>query len=317
LYNEHMTSQTFFSRGFVSLGGGYVRIWRPGEGLIVELPCCVVVKTEDGSVLAIGEDAAHLEGKLPPGTKIVRPFWSERIIDRTLLRVVLQEALRLDRASRPKLWERLTLQYSLILGETTPALHKQWLRKTADELWPWPWKEIPALRAVVQGGRKKIREDLPLAVIDCGFSSLRGAVLVGQEVLPFTHEERLGLSALCHDFAAREREAYDIMFAPSLFYAQEWGVRQAGLRVSDRQPVLQPPHRETFIAFQKDVLEQFCLWLETQLIDIPSDIKVSLQHEGLVLVGGAAEFFAQEGMLQKRCGLPIHVEKTRFALGGE
>lgn len=312
-----MTSQTFFSRGFVSLGGGYIRIWRPGEGLVVELPACVAVRSDDGSVLALGEEAAHLEGKLPPGTKIVRPLWSERIVDRTLLRVIFQEALRLDRASRPKFWERLTMQYSLVLGETTPSLHKRWLKKTADELWPWPWKEVPALRAVVQGGRKKIREDLPLAVIDCGFSSLRGAVLVGQEVIAFAHEERLGLSALCHEFAQREQEGFGVTFAPSLFYSQEWGVRQAGLRVSDRQPVLQPPHRETFLAFQKMALEQFGLWLEAQLANVPSDIKVALQHEGLVLVGGAASFFAQDGALEKYCGLPIHLEKTRFSLGGE
>lgn len=312
-----MTSQAFFSRGFVSIGGGYVRIWRPGQGLIVEMPACVAVRTSDGSVLAIGEEASHLEGKLPPGTKIVRPFWSERIVDRTLLRLVLQEALRLDRATRPNLWERLTFQYSLVISETTPALHKQWLQKTADELWPWPWREVPALRAVVQGGRKKLREDLPLAVIDCGFSSVRGVVLVGQEVIRFSHNERLGLFSLCQNFVEQEETHFGVTFAPSLFYAQDWGVRQAGMRLSDHQPVLAPAHRETFVAFQKQGLEQFSLWLEQQLAQVPSDIKVALQHEGIVLVGGAASFFAQDGALEKRCGLPIHIEKTRFALGGE
>ncbi len=312
-----MTSQPFFSRGFVSLGGGYIRIWRPGEGLTVEMPACVAVRSDDGSILAIGEDASHLEGKLPPGTKIVRPFWSERITDRTLLRAVFQEALRQDRASRPKIWERLTLQYTLVLSETTPSLHKRWLRKTADELWPWPWREAPALRTLIQGGRKKLREDLPLLVVDCGFSSVRGAILVGQEVLSFAHEERLGLARLCQSFSQLEQESFGITFAPSLFYAQDWGVRQAGMRVSDHQPVLAPPHRETSVTFQKQVLEHFCEWLEQQLAQVPSDMKVALQYEGIVLTGGAASLFAQDGALEKRCGLPVHREKTRFVFGGE
>lgn len=312
-----MTSQTLFTRGAVSLGGGYIRIWRPGRGLTVEMPSCVVIRSVDGSVLALGEEAAHLEGKLPPGTQLIRPFWLERIVDRTLLKILFAEALRLDRESHTTFWEKATLQYSLALSETTPVLHKQWLLKTAQELWPWPWKEIPALRAARENGRKKVRADLPVVVIDCGFSSVRGVVFTGQEYMVFPHEKRLGLFSLCQDFVHREEEKYGVTFAPSLFYAQDWGVRQAGLRLSDKQPVLAPPHRETFLAFQKQAQDWLSTWLRFQLSQLPSDIQVALQHEGVVLIGGAASFFAQDDVLQKQLGLPVHVEKARLMLGGE
>ncbi len=314
-------SPQWFSRAFLSVGGGFVRIWRSGQGLSVELPTCVVVRTVDGSVVAVGHEAAQLEGKLPPGMKFIRPFWGERIIDRSLLREVLQEALDLD-AQQQKNWlGRATRQCTLVMNETTPALHHRWLRKTCEELWPWPWKEAWALSASSQQWQKKQSHSRqmgtlplqPMMVVDCGFSAVRGAVFIGEETLPFSHEESLGLEMICKEIVGFEEKKFGVLFAASLFFHQEWGVQQAALRAADQQPIMQPLHRESVTAVQKKANERFQKWIANALSTLPKEIRVALQHEGILLVGGAARFFAQDSQLEKHLGLPIRVEKTPLA----
>lgn len=303
------------ARGQVSLGGGFVRIWWPGQGLTVEMPACVAVR-EDGEVAAFGEEAAQLEGKLPPGMKIIRPFWSERIQDRTLVKFLLQEALKKDRESQRRGWQEWFLQYTLVVNESTPDLHHRWLRKAAEEVWPWPWKELPGLRALASQRKKDARFDHALIVIDCGFSAARGVVLVGNETLTLTEEKSLSLYTLCHELCALEEEHYGIRFAPSLFYTQQWGTRQAGLRASDHQPVLQPVHREVMVQHTQKAFDRFVQWLEQSISYLPLDVQSELQHEGIWLTGGAAPFFLQANEVEKRLNIPVHHLSSRLVLGG-
>lgn len=288
----------------VSFGGGYIRVWRPGKGLSVELPCCLVVNKETGSIDALGEEAAELEGKLPPTLKFVRPFWCDRIVDRGALRALLQEALQRDRQMQkdtPAAWFH---RYTVRVPESMPDLHRRWLLTTCREVWPIPWKEQGAFASLQT--RPGARSEVGL-YLDVGFSGVHVALMVGKNVIATQSRKDLSFQQFCTKITTAVRVKQHTRFAPSSLYSQQWFTQHAGFQEKEQQPQVFTVSRALFD-------QEIQLWAD-RLADVvehsmslaPAEVRAQLSRVGVSLVGGGAEISELVTTLEKKLGLPITV----------
>ncbi len=288
----------------VSIGGGYIRVWRPGKGLTVELPACVVVETATGNIEGIAEEAADLEGKLPPSLQFVRPFWADRIVNRAALRILLQEALRRDRKVDTGLLQRWTHRYSLRLPESTPRLHRTWLLATCREVWPLPWK-IQGSATSLQT-RPGARADVGL-YLDLGFSGVHATLLVGTNVLAAHSSQELSFQHFCHQLTQAVQAKEHVRIAPAVLYGQQWFTQQAGLHEKDQKPVLYSIPRPLFAQELTRWAKQLAAVLQQVSSSAPPDVRSHLSRSGVSLVGGGAEISELVEALSKELDFPVQV----------
>jgi rod shape-determining protein MreB and related proteins len=83
----------------VDLGTSRTRIWCQGKGVVIDQPMMIATNTRTQKVIAIGQDAAEMEGRVQPQIKLHHPVKNGKIFDasavKTMLQIWLQQILGL------------------------------------------------------------------------------------------------------------------------------------------------------------------------------------------------------------------------------
>ncbi len=58
----------------IDLGTASVLIYLKGQGIILNEPSVVAIKESTGEVLAVGDEAKKMIGKVPPNIRVIRPL---------------------------------------------------------------------------------------------------------------------------------------------------------------------------------------------------------------------------------------------------
>ena len=81
----------------IDLGSSRTRIWEVGTGLVLDEPTCIAFDVRNKSVLAIGEQAAEMMGRVGTHIEVLFPVADGEIYDRgatqTLLKLFLKQAV--------------------------------------------------------------------------------------------------------------------------------------------------------------------------------------------------------------------------------
>lgn len=89
----------------LDLGTSYTRIWTDREGIVLTEPTCLTVDERTNKVVAVGEEAVAMEGRVGSSVKLYRPIQHGKLYDmeiaRALLKVFLQRVLKSSSFFRP------------------------------------------------------------------------------------------------------------------------------------------------------------------------------------------------------------------------
>lgn len=89
----------------LDLGTSQTRIWTDREGIILTEPTCLAVDERTNKVVAVGQEAVAMEGRVGRSVKLYRPIQSGKLYDmdiaRALLKVFLQRVLKSNSFFRP------------------------------------------------------------------------------------------------------------------------------------------------------------------------------------------------------------------------
>lgn len=285
----------------IGVGGGYVRVWRPGSGLASELPAAVVVDSE-GELVALGEEAAGREGKLSGAESFLRPFFADRIIQRQALRELVR--LALDQAQLSP-WERW--QATLLLPPTVAPLHADWLERTVREAGVGLVRRRDPLAGLVKNQTRRVKGVPVMGVLDWGFSQLRAAIYAGEEVLAKAAAPHLSVAELCQAVVSAERAAAHRLFPLSALYGLQWGVTHAAYDEAAARPcagALNPQIvGQVRQAFAAGVLETM-VDLSRQLTPEQS---AYFRHQGWIVVGGGAVLADEPDAWAEKLGVPVRL----------
>lgn len=89
----------------LDLGTTQTRIWTDREGIVLNEPTCLAVDERTNKVVAVGNEAIAMEGRVGPSVSLYRPVKDGRLYDmdiaRALLKVFLQRVLKSSSFFRP------------------------------------------------------------------------------------------------------------------------------------------------------------------------------------------------------------------------
>lgn len=89
----------------LDLGSSRTRIWVPGEGIVLDEPTCLVVDNRNNKVIAVGQEALAMSGRVADNFTIQNPLQQGRLYDlesaQALLKIFLQRVLKTNYFFRP------------------------------------------------------------------------------------------------------------------------------------------------------------------------------------------------------------------------
>lgn len=299
----------------LSLGGAYFRLWIDGQGLVSELPSCVIRERDSGKILSFGEEAVAMSGRVPDHLEFVRPFAKDTIYDRAILRSLVEHMV-LSNSQSLSVLEKVFdfLRYSVALPPTVSDLHQQWLRRTLREAGLWRWQTYDPFLSVAQSVSQKSRSASVVGVLDLGFSAARVAIYVGDEQVISQRTEDISLSQFCQQVCAEEYVRYQRQFSPAVLYDQQWFVQHVGFDEDKQKAVTAPIHKDSFSAVQTVFQQKLQEFLEKTMSLLASDIQASMQYHGWIVIGGGATIPGVLDVFGKETEIPIKMYKhTRYA----
>jgi len=291
LYNGSMPTLRTSTRYVLSVGGGMLRLWDKERGLVAEIPPCVVVEKETGELKLYGDEAAALEGKTPDHLEFVRVWSGDKVIDRTLLRSLLQYLLHVELSSWSELWRR-RLQTTLVIPETVSPLHVRWLRRTAREAGWFLTPTVPMMRSFLQQQNRPA--SAVQSVLDLGFTGARLVVAVGEEVLLAESESSLSLQAYTQRLSEYLLRKYALEVAPSVFNDQLWQQTRYMFDQQKKMPQQYAPTQKDLQIVNKEWQGELVRFVQQQLQQLSDAQQAELQKQGVWLLGGAADLLSEE-----------------------
>lgn len=299
----------------LSLGGAFFRLWADGHGLLTELPSCVIRNRDTGALVAFGEEAQSMEGRVPEHLEFVRPFAEDALYDRALFRALVEHIVLSNQQSLSP-WQRVAdfSRYHIAVPPTVPALHKTWLQRTLREAGLWQWQPYDPFLSVAQRVTQRSRSAQVVGVLDVGFSAVRAALYVGDEVVAAQRSSQLSLRNFCQQLTQEEQKRHQIQFSPSILYDQQWFVQHVGYNETQQRAVTAPVHKDTFTAVQKRYTNQLHQFLVGVMNTTAPDIQASMQYHGWTVIGGGATIPGVLDAFSAADGVPIKMYKhTRYA----
>lgn len=89
----------------LDLGSSRTRIWTGKDGLVLDEPTCLAVDERTNKVVAVGQEAIEMQGRVGPSVALYRAVQRGRLYDldvaRALLRVFLQRVMKSSSFFRP------------------------------------------------------------------------------------------------------------------------------------------------------------------------------------------------------------------------
>lgn len=258
-----------------------------------------VRERQSGDLHALGNEAGPLEGKLPQYLEFQRPFWSDRIVDRTLLRTLLEEVVALDRVAckEQRYWP--LHEYVILLPDGMSSLQQQWLLRTAREAGLWMVRPLltSQIWSASQGGvaRGGVR-----TVLDIGFSGMRLNVSAGMASLVAVSQPDLGLQSLCVQLRDEEERRSGVRLALTALYDQTWQRQHPAFDTSNNTPVTHKVSNEVLAGVSQAWAEQIAHVLQRELQGLPAEVRASLSRSGISLIGGASGVSGLVSTLENR-----------------
>ncbi len=82
----------------IDIGSAYIRIWNDQDNEVITEPCFLAINTQSNQVIAVGQDAKKMRGRVGDSIQIYQPIVQGHIYDfnkaKALLKVLLQKILK-------------------------------------------------------------------------------------------------------------------------------------------------------------------------------------------------------------------------------
>lgn len=270
---------------FLSIGGAYIRLWHKQRGLLAEIPPCVVVDRQSGELKLYGQDAADIEGKVPPHLEFWRVWSADTLIDRQLLRSLLAYVLGLQTRSETERWER-AIGTTIVIPETTSRLHRKWLLHTAQEAGWWYTKVSTMTEPFLNtnpGNSSTIQ-----GVFDLGFSRARLILYLGKEVILVASEPRLSLQNVAYEFSQYLKNSKKRETIPQVFYDQHWLKTRFMFDLTKNEPTEYTPTSQDWQPILQEYHRNVRHFLEQSIAQLSDAQQAELNRSSIWLIGGAA-----------------------------
>jgi rod shape-determining protein MreB len=295
----------------IDLGTGTTVVCHPRDGVVYDEPSLLVEwPARRGRELLLGDAAAALDGRTPPGARVGHPVRGGAVTDLSLVRTYLHELLRRTCGGR---W-RVRRPHAVISCpvDATP-LERRALLEASEEARFGHVDLLEAPLAGALGCGLDLADARVQAVADVGAGTAEMAVFCHGAVLARRSCRHAG-DEMTAAVAAHLREHHGLHLSASTADALKVRARAAGepLAAEGRDVTSGRPRTLTVEAGEIEtavapVVRRAVAALSGSLDDLPVAGVPDLLASGVVLIGGGAGAPHLRDELEKALGLPVKV----------
>jgi len=299
----------------IDLGTANTLVYVRGQGIVLNEPSIVAINLNDGSVLAVGNEAKAMLGRAPGNIRVIRPLRDGVIADFDVTEKMLHYFVRKVHRRRTRVWPRIVV--------TVPSgitqVEKRAVREAAMQAGAREVYLIEEPMAAAIGAGLPIAEPGGNIIVDIGGGTTEVAV-ISMSGIVFCKSVRIAGDemdeALIHHIRKRhnlligERQAEEIKI--KLGSAAPKGNGSQTMEVKGRDLIDGLP--KTVVITDQEVHEA----LREPVVTIVDTVRVCLEQtppelaadivdKGIVLTGGGALLKGLEALLSEETRLPVHV----------
>lgn len=300
----------------VDLGTTNTRIYVKGRGLVLNEASVVAINTRTDQIIAFGQAAMKMVGKVPPHIQIIRPLVHGVISDfevaEKMLRLIFEKVHRDGFVFMPR--PRVVASIPLDVTEVEKkSLEDVALQAGARQVF---LVERPMAAAI--GSRLPIHESIGNLVVEVGGGLSEVAVISMSGVVTWK-SLKIGGETMNKNIIQYLREKFGILLgdqtaeevktrigsAAPLDKAQEMKIRGRDLvsGLPKEITVTDGQIREALSPSFKQIIESISDTIE----QTPPELVADIYERGLVLSGGVALLRNLDKMIQKKLSIPIHM----------
>lgn len=300
----------------LDLGTTRTRIWVAGQGVVLDEPTCLAVDSRSQKVLAVGEEAQAMTGRVSQPITLHYPIQKGHVYDmdagRALLKVFLQKVLKSRAFFRP------------IIMASLPASATQAQRVAMVELlYSVGAREVYTIAqplAAAIGAGVPIADASGSFIVQMGSGVVEAAVISLASLIRFEATHMAGDAA---DNAIKQAVRKKLNLHISLETARKVKQRVVAVGAEVQKEMLvtgqdamesSPKEVNLETAMLQDVIHQFVSEYERMLkqlfVTMPPELTADVIDKGMLLSGGWAQLSGFETHLVSTLGIPVSVVDT-------
>ena len=304
----------------IDLGTANVLVYVKGHGIVVQEPSMVAISTADNKIVAVGEEARTMQGRVPEAIEVLHPLRdgviADYIVTEAMLRYFINRIAGRFRLFRP------IVMVSVPVGVT--SVEERAVKDAARQASGREAYVIPEPLAAAIGAGMPIDTPTGNMVVDIGGGTSEAAVVAMYGIV-VSSSARVGGVRFDEAIASFVRRKYNLMIGEQTAEEVKLEIGSAlpleetlEMEVKGRDQVAGLPRTinitsdevtealaeplSSVVAVVKGVLEQTPPELASDIID-----------RGMVLTGGGALLRNVDRMLTQETGVPCYVAENPMA----
>lgn len=295
----------------IDLGTTRTRIWSSEAGYLVDEASFLAVDQQTGKVVAVGDEAAAMQGRVGESIMVYRPIEQGEMLDHDLTKAFLQVLLQ-------RVFTSITFFRPLVMVSVPASLSPAKRDVLVETLFGVGAKEVFTMSqplAAAIGAGVPIADSSGTFVFHLGGGVVEAAVISLGSVVIGDDTTKAGLY-LDQQLALETKKTHELIV--SLRTAEMLKQMVGSLDPQTTRELLtsgQDLHRgspkEVMVqaAALRPVLlpvaEHFSQLLQRQLSDIPPELTVDVIDKGILLTGGMASLHGLSEYLVESLGVPV------------
>ncbi|MCA9382334.1 rod shape-determining protein [Candidatus Dojkabacteria bacterium] len=306
----------------IDLGTSYTRIYLPKEGLVVNEPTVVAVSIEDRKVVAVGNDAKDMIGKVPDNIVAKRPLKSGVIasykMTQSLLEHFIKKSLGRSRFVRPD------VMISVPAGITT--VEERAVIEAAVSAGAGKVHLIPEPLAAAIGAGLPINTSSGNMIVNLGGGTTEVAVISMNGIVTF-NSARVGGDDINTSIANWLRRNHNLLIGEQMAEQAKITIGTAmeteqftemeisGRDISEGMPRSLTINSNELVGAIRPVVDQMISAIKKVLEKTPPELSSDVIDRGMVLTGGTANLRLIDDLLTKATGVAaVTVDDPMFCV---
>ncbi|MFZ5376608.1 MAG: rod shape-determining protein [Patescibacteria group bacterium] len=317
-------SLNFTNRLGVDLGSSRTRIWTDKKGLVVDEATCLAVDTRARQVLAVGDEAVEMVGRVGKHIKVVYPIRRGVVFDLEYARIFVRNLL--DQAVGRSF---LTPSVMVSMPASSTKVDQQIVVDLFQSLGMGEVSIIAQPLAAIIGAGVPVADASGAFILQMGAGVVEGAVVSLGSMVAWESTLRAGFEAdLLLQKSLRQGQKTLVSFED----CEEIKQRVGSVFLNDVQPSFAVTGKSLDDNAPTELLvnslmiaepflklaERYDELLKRLLAKIPPELTTDIIDKGLLLSGGWSRLTGLEDWLIKKLGVPVSVveEPDRAVIEG-
>lgn len=306
----------FFARDLaVDLGTSNTRVVARGEGIVLDEPSIVAVRSKGGALIAVGTPAKAMLGRAPDSISVVRPLQDGVIADLSMAQTMLQAFIAQAQGRKSRMRSRVVISVpSGITQVERRAVRESAVRAGAREVYL-----VAETVAAAVGAGLPIAEAGGNLMVTVGGGTVEVAMLSLSGVV---HCESLRAAGDVMDIAIAQyvRKHHNLLIGERQSEAVKLALGSA-CRVDDQSRKMSVKGRDLVSGFPKTITvteEEVREALHEPVVTIvetvraclertPPELAADLVEKGIVMSGGGALLRGLDHLLWLETNLPVRI----------